>query len=331
MRVLPAKAADRRHRAPARRAARVLRLLLAVAVIALLATIATRPGVRSVLTPAKKNPPTGPVEADYSAPGRYATTTQVAAGPEGGTHYRIFRPADYSALGFLSPIVTWGDGTDATPDQYSALLDHLASYGFTVIAPDQRNTGSGDEIAAAARYLIAQADTAGSVFQGRLDRGKVAAAGHSQGAGGAVRAATANPDLITTVVTFSLPSTTWTTANADCPTKTDCMFDVSRLRQPVFLIGTHGAFDAVIASASTERTFYRQVPGRAALGLTQSSGGKKADHNSVSDGDAPRGFLGYATAWLCAELRGDPVAAAAFDGTHPELVANANWPGSAAR
>jgi hypothetical protein len=66
-----------------------------------------------------------------------------------------------------------GDGTDATPDQNSALLDHLAAYGFTVIAPDQHNTGSGDEIATAARYLIAQAGAAGSVFQGRLDTGKV--------------------------------------------------------------------------------------------------------------------------------------------------------------
>ena len=84
----------------------------------------------------------------------------------------------------------------------------------------------------------------------------MAAAGHSQGAGGAIRAATANPALIDTVVTFSLPSKTWVAANADCPTKSDCMFDVARLRQPVFLVGTHGAFDALIASASTERAFY---------------------------------------------------------------------------
>jgi len=332
MRVLPATSAGHGGGVAAHRTPRLLRICLALAVIVLLASVAAQqPAVRSLLVAPKADGPTGPLEADYSSAGRYATTTQVVADPAGTTHYQLFRPADYATLGFRSPIVTWGDGTGASPTRYSALLDHLASYGFTVIAPDQHNTGSGDEIAAAARYLIAQDGTVGSVFHGRLDVDRVAAAGHSQGAGGAVRAATGNPGLFDTVVTFSLPSKTWVTANADCPSKSDCMFDVTRLSQPVFLIGTHGVFDAVIASASTERDFYDQVPGRAALGLIESSGGKAADHNSVADGDGPRGFLGYVTAWLCAELRGDTVAAAAFDGTRPELVGNANWPGSAAR
>jgi len=41
-----------------------------------------------------------------------------------------------------------------------------------------------------------------------------------------------------------------------------------------------------------------------------------------------RGFLGYATAWLEYQLRGNATAAAAFTGAHPELVSNTNWPGS---
>jgi pimeloyl-ACP methyl ester carboxylesterase len=309
----------------------MFRLWFALAVVVLLAWAATRPAVRSLFVSPKTDTPAGPVEADYSSNGPYSTTTQAVVDPDGTTHYQLFRPADYSTLGFLSPIVTWGVGTGGTPTQYSDLLDHLASYGFTVIAPDQHNTGSGDEIAAAARYLITQAQTAGSVFDGRLDVHRVAAAGHSQGAGGAVRAAVDNPALIDTVVTFSLPSKTWVAANADCPTKSDCMFDLTQLRQPAFLIGTHGVFDSVIASASTERDFYDQVPGRAVLGLIESSGGRVADHNSVQGDAGSRGFLGYVTAWLCAELRGDPVAATAFDGTRPELVGNANWPGSATR
>ncbi|OHV41055.1 hypothetical protein BCD49_38995 [Pseudofrankia sp. EUN1h] len=309
----------------------MFRIWFALSVIVLLAWAATRPAVRSLFVAPEQDAPAGPVEADYSSDGRYATTTQAVENPAGTARYQLFRPADYSRLGFLSPIVTWGVGTGGNPAQYSELLDHLASYGFTVIVPGQRNTGSGDEMAAAVRYLIAQAGTAGSVFHDRLDVGRVAAAGHSQGAGGAVRAAINNPTLIDTVVTFSLPSKTWAAANADCPTKSDCMFDLTQLRQPAFLVGTHGAFDSVIASAATERTFYNQVPGRAVLGLIESSGGKVADHNSVQDRDGSRGFLGYVTAWLCAELRGDPVAVAAFDGTRPELVGNANWPGSAAR
>jgi pimeloyl-ACP methyl ester carboxylesterase len=248
MRLLPATSTGRGDGAAPNRTARMLRSCLVLAVIILLVSMAAQPGVRSLFVALEGDAPAGPVEADYSSAGRYVTTTQVVADPARGARYQLFRPADYSTLGFLSPIVTWGDGTDATPTQYSALLDHLASYGLTVIAPDQRNTGSGDEMAAAARYLIAQAGTAGSAFKGHLDVDRVAAAGHSQGAGGAVRAATGNPGLIDTVVTFSLPSTRWVMANADCPTKSECVFDVARLSQPVFLVGTHGVFDSVIAS-----------------------------------------------------------------------------------
>jgi hypothetical protein len=39
----------------------------------------------------------------------------------------------------------------------------------------------------------------------------------------------------------------------------------------------------------------------------------------------PGGLLGYATAWLEYRLRG------AFAGAHPELVSDANWPGSAVK
>jgi hypothetical protein len=45
----------------------------------------------------------------------------------------------------------------------------------------------------------------------------------------------------------------------------------------------------------------------------------------------PAGELGYATAWLEYQLRGDATAAGAFTGAHPELVSNTNWPGSATK
>ena len=43
------------------------------------------------------------------------------------------------------------------------------------------------------------------------------------------------------------------------------------------------------------------------------------------------GFLGYATAWLEYQLRGNATAPGAFTGPHPELLSNPNWPGSAVR
>jgi predicted dienelactone hydrolase len=285
----------------------------------------------SVTRPVAAQAAANPVETAYAAPGPYPTTTAAVTDPANSVQYDLYRPADYSALGFRSPIVTWGDGTNATPDQYSDLLSHLASYGFTVVAPDLKNTGSGVEIAAAARYLTAQNGTTGSVFQGHLDVTRVAAAGHSQGAGGAVQAAVNNPSLISAVLTFSLPNTKWVGTNADCATKNACLYTPARLTQPTFLAGTHGTLDSIIASVATEQAFYQQIPGHATLGLLQSSAGAKADHNTIQDSGGPAAFYGYATAWLAAQLRGDTTAAAGFSGAHPEIVGNANWPSSAAR
>jgi hypothetical protein len=255
--------------------------------------------------------PSYPVQAAYTPAGPHATTTGVVKDTSGHVIYDLYYPSNYAALGFKSPIVTWGNGTGGTPGMVSTLLSHLASYGFTVIASTLGNTGSGNEIDAAAHYLVAQNSAASSAFDGNLAVNHVAAIGTSQGAGGAVRAAANDPALIKTVLTFSLPNTFWVGPNSDCP-----------------------PFDSVIASPSTERAFYNSVTVHAALGIIRNSDGRRADHTSVTNtvnGGNPGGELGYATAWLEYQLRGDAAAAGAFSGTHPELVANANWPGSAVK
>ena len=163
---------------------------------------------------------------------------------------------------------------------------------------------------------------------------ETAAVGHSQGAGGAVRAATNDPALITAVLTFSLPNAFWARPNPGCPTRADCLPDPAALTQPVFFISTRGPFDSFIASPATERAFYNSTAVHASLGIIRDSGGETADHNSIENtayGGNPAGELGYATAWLEYQLRGNGTAAGAFTGAHPELASNTNWPGSATK
>jgi len=64
-----------------------------------------------------------------------------------------------------------------------------------------------------------------------------------------------------------------------------------------------------------------------------SSDGKPSGHTSIENPPTrnPGGLLGPATAWLAYQPRGNPIAAAAFTGPHPELVSNTNWPGSATK
>jgi len=269
------------------------------------------------------------VAAAFAAPGPFATTSMTI--DDGNARYDVFRPSSYGRLGFNSPIVTWGNGTDATPGMYTTLLRHFASYGLTVIASTLTNTGSGREIAAAARYLIKANAGSRSVFAHHLDVHEVAAVGHSQGATGAVRVATMDSRMITSVMTFSLPNVKWSFANSDCPVKVDCEAHPGLVSQPIFFISTHGPIDAIIASPATEQAYYRSVRGGAVLGTITDSGGRQADHSSLQDVDVggnPQGELGYATAWLEYTLRGNKKASTAFGGRHPELVSNVDWPGS---
>jgi hypothetical protein len=301
----------------------------AVLLLALLTGITACGHVPLDQPPRVDHHPSYPVQAAYTRPGPYATATGTVTGVTGTAIYQEFYPASYAALGFKSPIVTWGNGTAAKPSDASVFLTHLASYGFTVIATTLANTGSGKQIDAAARYLVARDAVAGSVFYHHLDVAEVAAAGLSQGAGGAVRAATNDPSLIKAVLTFSLPNKFWARPNPDCPTRADCTPDPAALTMPVFFISTHGPFDAIIASPGTERAYFRSTTVHAALGIILYSDHKLADHPSIDTN--PGGMLGYATAWLEYQLRGDTTAARAFTGAHPELLSNTNWPGSATK
>jgi hypothetical protein len=267
---------------------------------------------------ATARPHSYPISSSFDHPGPFGTTSSTIAA--GTATYDVFRPTPYAALGFESPIVTWGNGTDATPAMYTTLLRHFASYGFTVIATTLVDTGSGREIAAAARYLVKADAMAGNEFTGHLAVPAGAAVGHSPGATGAMRVATMDPELIRAVMTFSLPNSKWSAPNPDCPVKADCEAHPGLVTQPVFFISTHGPLDAIIASPATERADFESVRGRTALGIIAVSGGRTADHNSVQDVDVggnPQTEMGYATAWLEYTLRANRKAAAASVATIP--------------
>src|SRR5690348_10053116 len=52
-----------------------------------------------------------PVQAEFTRPGPYATTAGTVKDATGSVIYDLFYPRHYAALGFNSPIVTWGNGT----------------------------------------------------------------------------------------------------------------------------------------------------------------------------------------------------------------------------
>ena len=84
---------------------------------------------------------TFPIESTYAASRGWAVSTGSRHRRQGDS-FTLYYPTNLGAGGVRHPIVTWGNGTNAVPSQYSGLLNQLASWGFVVIASNSTATGS---------------------------------------------------------------------------------------------------------------------------------------------------------------------------------------------
>jgi dienelactone hydrolase len=101
------------------------------------------------------------------------------------------------------PVVLFSHGYGGYPEQSSFLTDHLATWGFVVVAPDHRsrdlkavvgNTtgqGQGDvtDLRQALAYVTTMNSSPGTLLTGKLDLSRVASLGHSAGGGAAISVA----------------------------------------------------------------------------------------------------------------------------------------------
>lgn len=278
-----------------------------VACAALLAALGP---ARPVLAAPPPSASATPVEQHFAEPGPYEVRHEVVEDSFGDTPYEMFLPTDLGAPGERHPVVAWGNGTIAHPVDYAGLLTHLASWGFLVIASTFDQVGTGDEILASIHRIERFGDDPTSPLFGHVDREHIGVAGHSQGAGGSIRAATAEGTPVTAAMTFELPNQVFTFP----PDTKD--FHPERLRVPTLFFG--GSDDGLISGPETNRHFFDLVPGGAAMAVLTG-----ADHNTVQH--AAGRFPGYATAWLRFTLAADPLAAQAFAGPRPELLRAPGW------
>ncbi|MFE3103943.1 poly(ethylene terephthalate) hydrolase family protein [Nocardia tengchongensis] len=280
-----------------------------------------------------------PVETAYSQPGPWQVTEQRAftCCDSTGAAYDIWYPTDLGANGFRHPIITWGDGTNAHPNQYTYLLRHFASWGFVVIATENAATGSGVDIAGAVDKLLTLAADPAGVFHGKLDPEAIGAVGHSQGATGALNAMAHSGGRIKTAVPIELPIQLMCLFGPMCP-------DIRALAGgSVFFV--NGAADTVVSPSNqllppqlsgleSMRAYYDAVP----AGIPKAWGTLVTpNHNDVQGqpdctgaawpcATGVHGYLGYPTAWLAARLLGDTSAQQAFlRGSGEFLAPNPLW------
>lgn len=112
--------------------------------------------------------------------------------------YTLYYPKNM-VEGQLYPVLSWANGTCAKTNGYDALLTHVASHGFIVIAANSRYTGSGEFQLRGLDYIEAENARADSPLFKRVDLTKVGVFGHSQG-GGSTGAASGDPRVKTSVL-----------------------------------------------------------------------------------------------------------------------------------
>jgi hypothetical protein len=253
-------------------------------------------------------PAPGSVEDTYAADGPWAVSTGSASDGLGNT-FSLWYPANLGAGGYDHPILTWGNGTNATPQQYADTLALLASWGFVVVASDSTQTGLGTEILAGATYMVAKNSDPASIFYQNLDTDSIGAFGHSQGAGGTLNATLMSNGLIKSAITNALPNPIWWSSPVP---------DMSTWPTSVPIWFSRGTNDRLIASESEAQNWYNSVPGAAAKASL-----KRANHNTIQNDD--NGYQGYYVAWFKYTLEGDSFARGAFVGSPPEINTNGDW------
>lgn len=282
------------------------------------------------------------VSGFYSATGPWAVTVGSGPVPEDGDGSTLVYPTDLGADGYKHPIVIWGNGADTSPlENYEGLLTHLASWGYVVVAPNQRNVGVTHGVAAG-QWAVAQDSDPQSAFFGKLNTGKVAAVGHSRGTGFAQNIWQESPGLLTTAVAFSAPDRIWWEGTIweqalcvlmnICPTPAEP--DWGQIESMFWIAGTDErlcmtmwgvfklcadqfGFPLSFATEEEQKYFFDQVSGEAARAALVDG-----DHNTTV---AASSSWGYATAWLKYRLEDDQFARQAFAGSSPEINADAAW------
>jgi len=222
----------------------------------------------------------GSVGTAFDRTGPFAVTVNAESA------HTYYAPTTLGAGGLRHPVILWGNGTFNTPSTYDAYLRHLASHGFIVAAANTSNSGSGREILAGLDNLTTKDRTAGNRFAGKVDVGRVAVMGYSQGGGGAMAAAR-DSRVDTTIAIQPWQAST------------------SGIRVPTLYLA--GSSDAVV-SASSVRGYFNASSGVPAAYANV----RGATHFEVL-GDGGR-FRGPATAWARYYLMADANARSTFIG-----------------
>ena len=150
-------------------------------------------------------------------------------------------------------MVSFGHGFLQAVSQYHSTLDHLATWGFIVIATESQGGFSpshgeyGRDLSDCLTYMVDQNEVAGSRFFGVVDTGALGLSGHSMGGGAGILSAASDGRvrvLANMAAAETSPSAVAASESISCP---------------VFLIS--GSQDTITPPGSHGQPMYGALPG----------------------------------------------------------------------
>ncbi|MDQ2084923.1 hypothetical protein RBH29_00535 [Herbivorax sp. ANBcel31] len=232
-------------------------------------------------------------QADFSESGQYRTTTMRTR------NHTIYYPQDLGSDGLKHPIIAWGNGTGARTSTYSGILNHLASYGFVVVAANTSSAGSGREMIEGIDLMISENEDSGSIFYNKLDTNAIGVTGHSQGGIGAVSASLRDSRIV-----CSLPI---------MGTKTR----VGTINTPTFALA--GSTDRIVTPRMV-RSIYTSCSDTAIYAELRRTG-----HMAPAGRSPSRDILNYSVAWFKYYLMNDSTQHSTFFESRSGIQADSSW------
>ena len=292
----------------------IFMLALAVLVAALLLYLSRKPAVSDDYT--LKVQTGGTLEAKYLDMVPHEVSYLERAGMHDFKKYEIYYPSDITIGTVRYPVVIYSNGTGVKASKYPAVLKHLASWGFIVMATEEENSWNGFSSEMCLR-LIAKLNETETVdgwktnpLFGHVDLDNIGVSGHSQGGVGVINAATENKNGSKIKAVFSASPTNMALAQA-----LEWDYDASLISVPIFLVSSTGYSDENLVVSGTQlQEIYEAVPDTVTKVMARRTGADHGDMLSFADG--------YMTAWFMWQLQGDEEAAKVFTGDSPEIMTN---------
>jgi hypothetical protein len=207
------------------------------------------------------------------------------------------------------PTVVMVNGTGLNALHYRPVFEHLASWGFVVIGNDDSNAWNGRSAVVSLEKALCQNSMENSPLYQRIDLDRIGVVGHSQGAMGAINAATQDGRF---KVLYA----------ASCPQKSlakklSWSYSMKTICIPTMLVAGTGWIDRRISPLESLLHLAEELPDTTPMLLGRLKG---VEHRFVlHEGDA------YMTAWLRCFLVNDADAAAALTSGNPEILNNPRW------